>query len=98
MYTVVAVHHPESERFADAMNVLQSILDGIEGAPGLLAGYVGSNGTRTEAMAMTLWEEKEQFDTVFPRIQAAIAGSGILDWATRPPRAMKYFLSEHRPA
>ena len=98
MYTVVAVHHPTSERFADAMNVLQSILGSIEGSAGLVAAYVGNNSARTEAMAMTLWQEKEQFDAVFPQIQAAVADSGIWAWAERPPKAMKYFLSEDKLA
>lgn len=94
MYAVLAIHHPTSERFTDTMIVLQSILDLVEGSAGLLGGYVGKNAAQSQAIAITLWEEKKQFDAALPKIQSGIAQSRIQDWAVQPPRAIKLTLYE----
>ncbi|HSV79636.1 MAG TPA: hypothetical protein VLK85_10605 [Ramlibacter sp.] len=92
MYAVVAIHHPASERFDDALRALQKILDSIQGSPGLQGGYVGQDAARSQAMAVTLWEAKEQFQAVFPRIQAGVNACGIHQWAVQPARALKFRL------
>lgn len=94
MYIVLAIHHPVPERATDTLDALQSILDGMEGAPGLTAGYVGWDGPREQVFALCLWEGAEQFNDHFPWIQEAVARSGIRDWAARPPRALKFLCSE----
>lgn len=90
MFSVLAIHHPSSDRFEEAVTAMQAVLESIQGSEGLVDGYVGSDLEKCQVIALTLWRQSTDFEAVFPRVGVQIEKSGVLNWVVKLSRAFKF--------
>jgi quinol monooxygenase YgiN len=88
MFIAITFHHPHPQHRAELARFMRDVIDGLDGAAGLLAAEVCEAPDGSHFAGFTQWQSSGDFQRALPTI-LAFAPQRDPAWTTRPDEAIR---------